>query len=149
MTVRKKHRKQEGILIDRINNTSDLENSSTYFNVDEFNGHFDTNTFNGSNTLHFNISSLSYNIDQLINGEDIINENNKIAEKFNNHFCKFAKIIENEISKTKNQFSDYLKNQMEQSCFINPTTSDKIESQITYLQNHKASSPSSIPTTIF
>ena len=38
---------------------------------------------------------------------------------------------------------------MEQSCFINPTTSDKIESQITYLQNHKASSPSSIPTTIF
>ena len=66
MTVRKKHSTQEGILIDRINNTSDLENSSTYFNVDEFNGHFDTNTFNGSNTLHFNISSLSYNTDQLI-----------------------------------------------------------------------------------
>ena len=66
MTVRKKHKTQEGILIDRINNTSDLENSSTYFNVEEFNGHFDTNTFNGSNTLHFNISSLSYNIDQLI-----------------------------------------------------------------------------------
>ena len=68
MTIRKKHNKQKGILIDKINdalNTSDLENSSTYFNVNEFNEHFDANTFNGFNTLHFNISSLSYNIDQL------------------------------------------------------------------------------------
>ena len=66
MTVRKKHNTQEGILIDRINdalNTSDLENS--YFNVDEFNEHYDANTFNGFNTLHFNISSFSYNIYQL------------------------------------------------------------------------------------
>ena len=68
ITVRKKHNTQERILIDRINDaldTSDLENSSTHFNVDEFNEHFDANTFNGFNTLHFNISSLSYNIDQL------------------------------------------------------------------------------------
>ena len=68
-------------------------------------------------------------VNALNNGEDIINENNKIAEKLNNHFCKIVKIIENSNS--------------------NPTTSDKIESQITYLQNHKASSPNSIPTTIF
>ena len=43
ITVRKKHNTQEGILIDRINdalNTSDLENSSTYFSIDEFNEHF-------------------------------------------------------------------------------------------------------------
>ena len=68
ITVRKKHNTQEGILIDRINdalNTSDLENSSTYFNVDEFNKHFDAYTFNVFNALHLNISSLSYNIDQL------------------------------------------------------------------------------------
>ena len=88
-------------------------------------------------------------VNALNNGEDTINENNKIAEKFNNHFCKIAKIIENKIPKTKNQFSDYLKNQIEQSFFINPTTSDKTESQITYLKNHKASSPNSISTTIF
>ena len=44
---------------------SDLENSSTYFNVNEFNEHFDANTFNVFNALHLNISSLSYNIDQL------------------------------------------------------------------------------------
>ena len=39
MTVRKKDNTQEGFLIDRINdalNTPDLQNSSTYFNVDEF-----------------------------------------------------------------------------------------------------------------
>ena len=68
ITVRKKCNTQEGILIDRINdalNTSDLENSSTYFNVDEFNVHFDGNTFNVFNALHLNISSLPYNIDQL------------------------------------------------------------------------------------
>ena len=66
ITVRKKHNTQEGILIDRINdalNTSYLENSSTYFNVDEFNEHFDANTFNVFNALHLNVSSLSYNID--------------------------------------------------------------------------------------
>ena len=70
MTIRKKRNKQKGILIDKINdalNTSDLENSSTYFNVNEFNEHFDANTFNSFNTLHIHISSLSYNIDQLSN----------------------------------------------------------------------------------
>ena len=44
---------------------SDLQNSSTYFNVDEFNEHFDVNTFNVFNALHLNISFLSYNIYQL------------------------------------------------------------------------------------
>ena len=54
MTVRKKHNTQEGFLIDRINdalNISDLENSSTYFNVDEFNEYFDAHTFNTFNAL--------------------------------------------------------------------------------------------------
>ena len=38
---------------------------------------------------------------------------------------------------------------MEQSFFISPMTSDKIESQIKHLKNHKASGPNSIPTIIF
>ena len=38
---------------------------------------------------------------------------------------------------------------MEHSFFVNPATSDKIESQIKHLKNHKASGPNSIPTTIF
>ena len=45
----------------------------------------------------------------------MINENNKNSRKFNNHFCKITEAMENEIPKAKNQFSDYLKNQMEQS----------------------------------
>ena len=88
-------------------------------------------------------------INALSNGDDIISENNKIAEKFNNHFCKIAETIENEIPKGKNKFNDYLKNQMEQSFFISPTSSDEIESQIKHLKNHKANGPNSIPTTIF
>ena len=38
---------------------------------------------------------------------------------------------------------------MEQSFFIIPTTSDKIESQTKHLKNHEASGPNSISTTIF
>ena len=33
----------------------------------------------------------------LNNVEDIINENNNIAEKFNSHFCKIVGLIENKI----------------------------------------------------
>ena len=47
-------------------------------------------------------------INVLNNGDIIISENNKIAEKFNNHFCKIAETIE--IPKDKNKFSHYLKN---------------------------------------
>ena len=57
--------------------------------------------------------------------------------------------MENEIRKGKNKFSHYLKNQMEQSFFISPTTSDEVESQIKHLKNHKASGPNSIPTITF
>ena len=42
-----------------------MENSSSYYNFDQFNEMFDTNVFNGFNTLHLNISSLPYNFDQL------------------------------------------------------------------------------------
>ena len=42
-----------------------MENSSSYYNFDQFNEMFDTNVFNGFNTLHLNISSFPYNFDQL------------------------------------------------------------------------------------
>ena len=42
-----------------------MENSSSYYNFDQFNEMFDTNIFNGFNTLHLNISSLPYNFYQL------------------------------------------------------------------------------------
>ena len=68
ITTRKKHNTQEDILVDRLNealNTTNMENSSSYYNFDQFNEMFDTNVFNGFNTLHLNISSLPYNFDQL------------------------------------------------------------------------------------
>ena len=68
ITTRKKHNTQEEILVDRLNealNTTNMENSSSYYNFDQFNEMFDTNVFNGFNTLHLNISSLPYNFDQL------------------------------------------------------------------------------------
>ena len=41
-----------------------MDNSSSYYNFDQFNEMFDANIFNGFNTLHLNISSLPYNFDQ-------------------------------------------------------------------------------------
>ena len=99
------------------------------------------------------IINIKHTKDQIINalnnGDNIISENNKIADKFKNHFCKIAETIENEIPKGKSKFSDYLKNQMERSFSISPTTSDGIESHIKHLKNHKASGPNSIRTIIF
>ena len=115
---------------------------------------FETNKFNLRKTWEgiievINIKKTKGQIVNALNdGEGIKNKNNKIAEKFKNHFCKIAETIEN-VPKAKNQFSDNLENQMEQSFFSNPTTSDKIESQIRYLKNHKASSHNSIPTSTF
>ena len=68
ITIRKKHNTQKEILVDKLNearNTTNMENSSSYYNFDQFNEMFDTNVFNGSNTLHLNFSSLPYNFDQL------------------------------------------------------------------------------------
>ena len=55
ITTSKKHNTQEEILVDRINealNTTNMENSSSYCNFDQFNEMFATNGFN---TLHLNI----------------------------------------------------------------------------------------------
>ena len=68
ITIRKKHNTQVEILVDRLSealNTTNMENFSSYYNFDQFNEMFDTNVFNGFNTLHLNISSLPYNFDQL------------------------------------------------------------------------------------
>ena len=65
----------------------------------------------------------------LNNSEDVTNENNKIAEKFGSHFCRIADTIENNIPKAKNQFSDYLKNQMEQSFLSIPQHLTKLSAK--------------------
>ena len=88
-------------------------------------------------------------INTLNSDNGIINKDRKISEQFNKHFCNIAKTIEKEIPSAKNNFSDYLKNPIEKSFFINPTTADEVETQIKCLKNNKASGPNSIPTSIF
>ena len=88
-------------------------------------------------------------INTLNSDNGIINEDRKISEQFNKHFCNIAKTIEKEIPSAKNNFSGYLKNPIEKSFFINPTTANEVETQIKCLKNNKASGPNSIPASIF
>ena len=56
------------VLIDRTNNVlgdSDIPNSSTYFDIKEFNDAFDSKYFTRLNLFQLNIWFLTYNFDQL------------------------------------------------------------------------------------
>ena len=56
------------VIIDKLNDTiseSDLENSSQYFEVDDFNKAFNSSNHKGINFFRMNISSLLFNFDQL------------------------------------------------------------------------------------
>ena len=67
-TKTKKRLTNEEKLINQLNdamNSSDLPNPSTYYIIDKFNQIFKSNSFNGTNLLHLNISSLLYNYEQL------------------------------------------------------------------------------------
>ena len=58
----------ENVITDKLNDAvseSDLENSSQYFEVDDFNKAFNSSNHKGAIFFHMNISSLSYNFDQL------------------------------------------------------------------------------------
>ena len=58
----------ENVLIEKVNDAvseSDLENSSQYFEIDDFKNAFNSNNHKGTIFFHMNISSLSYNFDQL------------------------------------------------------------------------------------
>ena len=56
------------MIIDKLNDAvseSDLENSSQYFEVDDFNKAFSSSNHKGTNFFDMKIPSLSYNFDQL------------------------------------------------------------------------------------
>ena len=116
--------------------------------------YFETNKFNLRKTWEgirevINIRKKKRQTTNTLNSDNgIINEDRKISEQFNKHFCNIAKTIEKEIPSAKNNFSGYLKNPIEKSFCINPTA-DEVETQIKCLKNNKASGPNSIPTSIF
>ena len=67
-TFSRKRSTLESTLVDKINdaiNETNLENSSQYFLKDDFNKTFNTVDCKGTHFFHMNISSLTYNIDQL------------------------------------------------------------------------------------
>ena len=58
----------ENVLIDKLNDAvseSDLENSSQNFEIGNFKKTFNSNIHKGTSFFHMDISSLSYNFDQL------------------------------------------------------------------------------------
>ena len=68
LTKTKKQLTNEEKLINKLKgamNTSDLTNPSSNYSIDKFNKSFKSNSFNGTNLLHLNISSLLYNYEQL------------------------------------------------------------------------------------
>ena len=66
----------------------------------------------------------------------VLDEPNHISEHFNNHFCNIAKKIEKEIPQSKKVFTDYLKQPLENTFFINPTTPEGVKSEIKTLKGH-------------
>ena len=79
----------------------------------------------------------------------LLDNPNHISKHFNNHFCNIAKNVEKEIPQSKKVFTDYLKQPLENTFFINPRTPEDVESEIKTLKNNKASGPSRIPTKVF
>ena len=68
LTKTKKRLTNEEKLINQLidfMNSSDLPNPSTYYSIDKFNESFKSNSLDGTNLLHLNISSLPYNYEQL------------------------------------------------------------------------------------
>ena len=68
-----------------------------------------------------------------------------MAEHFNEYFGTIAKNIDQRTPKSKNKFSDYLKNQNLTSFLLSPVTGEEISNIIACLNARKAAGPNSIP----
>ena len=68
-----------------------------------------------------------------------------MAEHFNEYFGTIAKNIDQRTPKSKNKFSDYLKNQNLTSFLLSPVTGEEISNIIACRNTRKAAGPNSIP----
>ena len=78
-------------------------------------------------------------------GNKTINNPTKIANNFNNHFTSIAEKIEDNLVKSKFNYSKYLSNPNEYSFFMKPTNAEEVLCEITKLKNNKSIGPCSIP----
>ena len=69
-------------------------------------------------------------INNIFDKNSVLDNPNHISEYFNNHFCKIVKKIEKVIPPSKKVFTDYLKQRLENTFFINPATLEDAESEI-------------------
>ena len=68
-----------------------------------------------------------------------------MAEHFNEYFGTIAKNIDQRTPKSKNKFSDYLKNQNLTSFLLSPVTGEEISNIIACRNARKSAGPNSIP----
>ena len=78
-------------------------------------------------------------------GNKTINNRTKIANNFKNHFTSIAEKIEDNLVKSKFNYSKYLSNPNEYSFFMKPTNAEEVLCEITKLENNKSIGPCSIP----
>ena len=78
-------------------------------------------------------------------GEEYSTDGKKMAEHFNEYFGTIAKNTDKRTPKSKNKFSDYLKNQNLTLFLLRPVTGEEISNIIVCLNARKATGPNSIP----
>ena len=78
-------------------------------------------------------------------GNKTINNHTKVANNFNNHFTSIAEKIEDNLVKSKLNYSKYLSNPNEYSFFIKPTIAEEVLCEIAKLKNNESIGPCNIP----
>ena len=75
-------------------------------------------------------SKQFYNISQLVQNDEIVQNSKEITNIFNNYFVNIAGKIDSEIPRTRKSPLDYLGEKLEKSFFISPTNSAKVEGTV-------------------
>ena len=81
----------------------------------------------------------------LSHGQNTTTNPCEIVNIFSNNFASVAETAKQNINYSHKHFSEYLKNQCNNSIFIQPTDSKEIANIISSLNINKASGPFSIP----
>ena len=84
----------------------------------------------------------------LMVNENVIINNNCIAEIFNDVFVNIGSNLASKIPKRKTSFKTYLRKSAVNSFFINPVQESEIEKLINNLNQNKSLSPCNIPVTV-
>ena len=84
----------------------------------------------------------------LIHNKSIVNDPREICNIFNDFFIDIGPSLASKIKSSKKHYSNFLKNSLSESMFINATDEREIENIINSLNKKKALGPNSIPIKI-